>query len=170
MQILKIYEKYKIIPALQEHMFRVSSVAMMIAKHMTIDVDIDYITKAALLHDMGNILKFNLSFFPEFLKPEGLEYWKLIQNEYKEKYGNDEHMATFKIISEIGVSSHINELVHAYGFAQSITILADHDYSKKISLYSDHRVGPYGIRSLIEKINNGRIRYKENKNKDITKS
>jgi len=61
MQILKIYEKYKILPALQQHMFRVASVAKMIAEHMVIDVDIDCITKAALLHDMGNILKFNLS-------------------------------------------------------------------------------------------------------------
>jgi len=72
-------------------------------------------------------------------------------------------MATFKIVSEIGVSPHINELIHAYGFAQSIERLAGSNYSNKISLYSDHRVGPYGIRPL-------RKRYKENKNKDITKS
>ena len=59
---------------------------------------------------MGNIIKFDLNYFPEFNQPLGLEYWKNIQNEFKEKYGKDEHEATQKILKELNIDKRVIEI------------------------------------------------------------
>ena len=84
--ITDIYTEYRIPPALQLHQFRVTGVALQIIGSIDVAVDADSIIVACLLHDMGNIIKFNLDYFPEFLEPEGLEYWQYVQNEFIEKY------------------------------------------------------------------------------------
>jgi len=61
-------------PSLQLHMFRVAGVASVICENFKQPelINQDDIVSACLLHDMGNIIKFNLSLFPQFLEPEGL--------------------------------------------------------------------------------------------------
>ena len=66
MTILEIYEKYKIMPQLQEHQLRVASVAKTICDHLLVPVHTDHVVSVCLLHDMGNILKFDLQKFPQF--------------------------------------------------------------------------------------------------------
>ncbi len=108
--IKTMYEKYHIMPALQLHQLRVAGVAAYISVNF-IDkqsIDTNEIILACLLHDMGNILKFSLDRFPEFLEPQGRDYWQKVQDEYRMKYGNDEHEATKQIVREImtGLSSY----------------------------------------------------------------
>ena len=52
----------------------------------------------ALLHDLGNIVKFDLEKYPDFLGKEKprLEYWKKVQKEVREKYGSDDHDVAIK--------------------------------------------------------------------------
>lgn len=126
-------------------------------------MDTDSVVMAALLHDMGNIIKFDLKMFPEFLKPEGYDYWKTVQDEYFVKYGKDEHEATYAIAKEIDVSNRVFELILVVGFAKAEDNFCHDDLEKKICAYSDHRVSPFGILSLDERMVEGHKRYGYNK-------
>ncbi|MDP4011467.1 MAG: HD domain-containing protein [Candidatus Roizmanbacteria bacterium] len=174
-------------PNLREHQLRVAGVAKIICDSLQeAEVDIDMIVIACLLHDMGNIIKFKLELFPEFLKPEGLDYWKEIQEEYVRKYGKDEHVATIKISEEIlsqychsdppvgGEESRkdpdtsdkpqydkerILELLHAIGFSNAKQNYETKDFGKKIAAYADMRVKPSGVTSMKERLDDGRNRF-----------
>lgn len=168
MTIQNIYSHYKIMPNLQMHQFRVAGVAHIICKSM-IDqsVDTENIVVACLLHDMGNIIKFKLDLFPEFVKPEGLDYWKKIQQEYVEKYGDDEHDATMHISKEIfenyafpnNNTERIIELIEAIGFSNAKENYETADFGKKIAAYADMRVAPMQVTSLVRRLEDGRKRF-----------
>jgi hypothetical protein len=154
-KITEIYEEYKIMPNLQMHQLRVTAVAWLLCESLNIEVDKKSIVTACLLHDMGNLVKFDLSYtqreFPEFLEPEGLEYWQGVQSEYFSKYGKDEHKATVDIMKEIGVSEYIVDLAsHVNGtFIEQIS--QGEDFGQKICMYADDRVTPHGIVSVEER-------------------
>ncbi len=150
-------------PSLQMHMLRVAAVASLICDSMDMLVDKDNIIMASLLHDMGNIIKSDLNYFPEFLEPEGLEYWQNVQNEYKKKYGVDEHGANMQVAKKLGVSNQAVELIDSIRFSLVCTHAASKDMHVKILHYADGRVGPYGIVSYIERMEEGKKRYKNHK-------
>jgi len=163
MTIQDIYEKYDIMPNLQTHMLRVAAVAKIICDSLIDPVDTDNVVSAMLLHDMGNILKFNLTLYPVFLKPQGLLYWQAVQKTYRKKYGNDEHDGTAMIARELCVSDRIFELLSSVGFTKAKENLLSADMSKKICSYADQRVTPFGITDLETRIQEGRARYAKNK-------
>lgn len=115
--ISDLYTQYRIFRGLQEHMLRVGAVAKIICDAGNIEKS-EYIISACLLHDMGNIIKSELTKFPAFLEPEGLEYWTQIKRDFITKYGNDTHEATLKIAQEIGVSEETQSLINIIGFSQ----------------------------------------------------
>ncbi len=155
-------------PNLQMHQLRVAGVAHIICKSM-IDqsVDTGNIVVACLLHDMGNIIKFKLDVFPEFLKPEGVDYWKNIQQEYVGRYGDDEHDATMHISKEIfenyafpnNNTARIIELIEAIGFSNAKENYETADFGKKIAAYADMRVAPTQVTSLVGRLEDGRRRF-----------
>ncbi len=165
MDITQIYTKYKIMPSLQLHMLRVAGVARIICENFKKPelINTENIVTACLLHDMGNIIKFDLSLFPQFLEPEGLDYWKVVQDEFINKYGKDEHIATFAIATELGVSEQVLELVKSIGFSNSESNFNTNDFNSKISAYADFRVAPYGVDLLKNRLEDGRKRFKINK-------
>lgn len=169
-KILEIYEKYKIIPQLQLHQLRVAAVASQICSSFEQPPDVQAVITACLLHDMGNIIKFDLGLFPETLKPQGLEYWQEAQQELKNKYGEDEHDATMGIAKELGVSNTVLTYVNAVGFTKAVNIVIDPSLEKKICNYSDYRVTPFKIVTLEESIADRAERYKNHPkkgNKDL---
>jgi len=157
--ISDIYKEYKIMPNLQMHMLRVAAVASMICDNFTEPLLKEDIITAALLHDMGNIIKFRLDYFPKFLEPEGLEYWQRVKDEYAEKYGNDEHIATIKIAQELRVSSSILELIKALSFFGAPKVALGDNFGDKIVEYCDSRVTPFGVVTLEERLTDLRTRY-----------
>lgn len=159
MKISEIYEKYKIMPNLREHMFRVAGVALVICENSKEKVDENAVVAACLLHDTGNILKFRMDAFPKFLEPEGLDYWLKAQNEFREKYGDDEHDATYAIAREIGVNKKCLRLLSIVGFSKAEKNYRDDSLEKKICSYSDCRVGPFGVLSLWGRLEEARKRY-----------
>lgn len=163
MNIIKVYEQYNLLPNLQEHMIRVAAVAFKVIESSTQELEKENILSACLLHDMGNIIKFDLSLFPHFLEPEGLEYWQSIQSDFIDRYGSDEHTATFEICRELGVSDRVQELVEGVGFSQAEERYNDPDLNKKICMYCDHRVTPNGVVSLEHRIDEGLKRFMINK-------
>lgn len=154
------YDAYTIMPNLQLHQLRVAAVASIIVDTFEKPLDRNEIITACLLHDMGNIIKFDLQRFPQFLEPEGFEHWNQIRESFLSKYGTDEHQATYKIATEIGVSSRSAELLSAIGFTKAHINSQHNDFGKKICCYADQRVTPHGISTLQERLDEGLKRYK----------
>lgn len=164
MTIQEIYTKYKIMPSLQLHMLRVAGVASVICEHFGGEVERENVVRTCLLHDMGNIIKFNLNFRPGDLEPEGFEYWNGVKDEFMRKYGNDETMATHKIVEELGVGSRVLEILGFTGFAMAEKCLSTDDFTAKIVEYSDERVAPNGVVAMLDRLYEGRSRFLANKN------
>jgi hypothetical protein len=159
MTISQVYDHYRIMPNLQVHMYRVSGVAKLICDNLIKPVDGTEVVTACLLHDMGNIIKFNLQTFPQFLQPEGIEYWQDVQEWYVDRYGQDEHEANVLIASELGVSERIKDLIRAIGFASSKEDVATGDVAKMICEYGDCRVTPFGVVLLEDRLQDLERRY-----------
>lgn len=164
MDISAIYTKFQIPPNLQEHMFRVAALAKLIYDNWTgkDDLDKETILHACLLHDMGNIIKFDFDNFPELLGKEvkNLEHWKQVKEAMILKYGEDEDKASVKICKEIGANKDVLFLVENWGFKNFTRIAESNNWEWKIAVYSDHRISPQGIVSLKENLKNKQKRYK----------
>ena len=100
-----------------------------------------------------------MTYFPDFLKPEGLEYWQKVKDEYIEKYSKDEHKATVEIMKEIGSPTNVISMVSRIGFPSLCDISGSDDTSTKIVFYGDSRVDPHGVVSYDERMEEGKKRY-----------
>ncbi len=154
-----IYDEYRIMSGLQLHQLRVAAVGKTICESLTIPIDKESVVTACLFHDMGNIIKSNLSLFPEFYGEQPLAYWEQVKKEYIEKYGTNEDHATIEIAEELRLSGQITRLMAGIGFTKLELVRDDPSYEQKIVEYSDLRVQPHGVSSLAERIEEGRIRY-----------
>ncbi len=168
--IQNIYDTYRIMPILQIHQLRVAAVAQYICEHMQKSndgfiIDTDNIVTACLLHDMGNIIKFNLSYFPDTTKEKGLAYWQSVQKDFIETYGHDEHEASLSIAKELGVDNRVLELMDAIEFVKFEENEATEDYEVKVCAYADMRVSPFKVVSIQERMEDGAKRYANHKNK-----
>lgn len=148
MKISEIYKIYRIPPQLQLHQIRVAAIAKYICVNMSVQVDTDDVVSADLLHDMGNIIKFDLNLFPEYLEPEGLEYWQTVKSDYINKYGEDEHVATEKIALEITNNERIHQILGYIGSSKIDLVNQNGDYSYKIVNYADDRISVNGVVSV----------------------
>src|SRR6185436_12957768 len=115
-KINELYDEYKIMPNLREHMFRVAAVASLICDNFEGEINKKDIVSACLLHDMGNIVKFKLDLHPHLNEPKGMEYWQQVQEEFRNKYSNDDHLANCLIAKEIGVNKRVVELIESISF------------------------------------------------------
>lgn len=145
MLISQIYHNYQIPPNLQRHMVEVAAVAEFLAnqfKGQTVNQSL--VVESALLHDMGNIVKFKDFISPEMKLDE--KTWRQVQSDFIAKYGADAHQATLSIVKELGLK---NE-------AEIITTLeqSDHRYiasygyltlESRLLDYADMCVAPSGI-------------------------
>ena len=163
-KVSEIYSEYKIMPALQQHQLRVAAVAAMICDSIP-DVDKESVVIACLFHDMGNIIKSDLSYFPEFIQPAGLAYWEKVKQEYIQKYGADENAATTEIVKEIGLPRKAMERIEAIGFPKLPERVNDPSLENKICCYADQRVGPHGVLTILERLEEGKKRYAGRTNK-----
>lgn len=159
MTVQEVYERYRIIPALQLHQLRAAGVARILCEQHPGVRDKKSPVIACLFHDMGNIIKFDLGAIPEFLEPEGLAYWQKVKDEYIAKYGTDEHVATEHIVHEIGLPKEVLALIQKMGFSKAETIHTHSSTEPQIVEYGDQRVAPSGVVSLEARLSDGRRRY-----------
>ncbi|MEK7133444.1 MAG: HD domain-containing protein [Patescibacteria group bacterium] len=155
----EIYAQYRIMPSLQLHQLRVAAVAKLICDHATTPVNTQDVLLECLFHDIGNIVKFDLAYFPEFVQPEGSAYWESVKADFVKKYGNEQHAANAAIAREIGLSEHIVGMMDMSGFSHIGTIIERGPIELKICQYADLRVGPHGIVSLEERLRDFEKRY-----------
>ena len=162
--IQDVYKKYQIMPQLEAHMLRVAGVADLICAHFKIGIDRHSVVAACLLHDMGNIVKFDFDytrqFMPELVDVGTLASWEAVKREFIEKYGAESHAATMNIIAELGINKRIIELIDCIGVDQALNNAATSDFEKKICAYSDVRVEPSGVVALEKRFTGLRHRYK----------
>ncbi len=154
MNIKTLYRKFGITPNLAQHMLIVAGVVLFIRDHWIGEIlDWESLRKAALLHDVGNVVKFDLDKYPELLGEEkaNLDYWKQIQKQTINKYGNDDHEATKKMLNEVGVDKKIIEIIIQKSFGNSKQTAASKDWYSKILLYSDLRVLTAGVATMQER-------------------
>ncbi|HKB88362.1 MAG TPA: HD domain-containing protein [Patescibacteria group bacterium] len=161
MKIVEIYKNFKIPPNLQEHMLRVYGIVCFIEKHWKGEhVNWELVKKIALLHDMGNIIKFNLDKHPEFLgaQESRIDYWKKVQKEIIQKYGSDEEAATRKMLEEVQVDKKSIQIIEDKAFGNSINIKDSSDWRLKLLYYADLRTLPFGVGTLEERLSDVRAR------------
>ncbi|MCR4281094.1 MAG: HD domain-containing protein [Candidatus Kaiserbacteria bacterium] len=166
----EIYSEYKIMPSLQLHQLRVASVGGLICESLSVPINKNDVILAGLFHDMGNIIKSDLAYFPDFIEPEGTEYWQKVKDEYISEYGNDSHKAMEMIAREIGLSENVLEIIDNIGFSNAEEVRSYGSWELKVCIYSDWRVGPRGVLTMKERLDEARRRYAERNMGDIIKS
>lgn len=165
MEIKDLYKKYHIMPQLETHMLRVAGVGKIVAESWRRACNTKLVTDLCLVHDMGNIVKFNLQDGVDRLKfgeIENLPYWQKIQQTYWDKYGHDAHDATIGILKEAGLpqfESYINEEESLYFAEARGDKLALARTESIILMYSDCRVTPGGVVSYRERVDDLKERY-----------
>lgn len=164
MKITEIYEKYKLPKILQLHLLRTAALAKEICDNWNgSKVDKPEIIQAMLFHDMGNMVKIDLTKGLFDLETEkSIDYWGKIQKEFIDKYGSDDYAANEKIAKELGVSDRVYFLISNMGFRKNYKTVVTEDFSLKICAYSDQRVGPFGVLTLSERLEEANKRYNGN--------
>ncbi len=160
MNFAQAYQHYQIPPNLQLHQLRVAGVGYLVAQHCHFQVDSVLVARACLVHDMGNILKFDLS--PNTAQRYGLtnlDQLRQIQQQFRQKYGSDEVKATFKICQELGLTKELEILKQENQLYEIKTVTLRGSWPVKILLYADMRVSPDGIVSLKSRLTDFLKRY-----------
>jgi hypothetical protein len=162
MKIQDIYTHYQIPENLQLHMYRVTAVGLLVADLIgnSIKLDKKIITIALLLHDVGNIIKFNLG-NSTILKSDEVEQLKKVKDAFISKYGDDEHLATIKIVNELNVPTKVVEILENIGSSKVHVTIHSEDWYWKVCSYADFRVAPYGVVSVEERFDDVIQRYKD---------
>ena len=112
---------------------------------------------ACLLHDMGNIVKFDFDRLPA---PDGRsDHWKAVQNEMIERYGRNEIAATHLILEELGVASIVAPVLENTSDHEALILEESGTMLQKMACYADQRVSPKGIVSLVARLADMRKRY-----------
>lgn len=151
-----IYDYCQLPPVLRQHMLRVTKAGKWMLKHWTgPKFDQSLYIHALLVHDLGNLAKFDLTptATVRLLPLENIEEWRVIQQDFIAKYGNNADAVTLKLIDELKLPR-ANDLIQLIG-GHSPTRLADvvkqSNWAQKLLDYTDFRVGPFGILSLDER-------------------
>lgn len=167
MKLAKMYAKYKIPPNLQEHQLRVAAVGLWIKNHWSGEkVDWQNLILMLLIHDMGNIIKFDLKKYAHFLGDEekNLDYWLKVQRKFVEKFGDNEHVATVKIALELNLDSKVVDWLKRTENPDLEKVSKQEFWEMKLHYYCDVRIGPFGVLSVNERFADLKKRYATKRN------
>jgi len=160
-----IYDEYRIPPWLQLHQLRVAAVGKMVCEGLGGAADADLIVRTCLVHDIGAIVKFDLtpegrSHLENLCPTEDLPYWAGVQKEFRERYGYKESPATDAILRELGLEGP-RSLFSRMGMANMQRMFEEDDLQAQAAQYGDTRVGPYGIVPFRDRLADVSVRYAE---------
>ncbi|MFH2118403.1 MAG: hypothetical protein ABII10_01555, partial [Candidatus Paceibacterota bacterium] len=146
MNIRQLYQQLTIPAKLQEHMLTVTAVGKFITGHWQGPaIDDQAIISALLVHDLGNLVKFDLTENAEIIDSTLLtDEWRKRQAQMRQKYGLSSHRATAKMIQELGLSTDIQQLVDSLD-AINICAKIRESWEQQICEYADLRVVPQGV-------------------------
>jgi hypothetical protein len=107
---------------------------------------------------MGNIIKANLTLFLKGGNKE-IKYWEKVKKDFTDRYGNKDHIATHKICEELGIDQNTIKLIDGFGFVKTPEIHDSQNVARKICVYSDMRVSPSSVVSLVNRLTEAEKRY-----------
>lgn len=142
-------------------MIRVAAVAKVICDNSNTKLDTRNIVVGCLVHDMGNLIKSKMDMMPELFGPEGVAYWSKVKEEMIEEYGNDVHVATIRMVTEMNLTKESLFYFSAIGGDDTGRVHSEGTLGEKIATYSDMRIGLHGVISLKERMDDIRHRYIE---------
>lgn len=160
--INQIYEQYQIMPQLVTHMLRVAGVGKLITDSWEDRELAGKSVKACLLHDLGNIAKFDLQ--NPMMNIDNLPYWQEVQKEVWDKYGREAHAATYAMLEELKLGEYVEYLkaeAKLYETEDPSGLWQTTPRPAMVVLYADLRVIPSGVVGMEERISDLEKRYGE---------
>ena len=160
MTIKDLYDRYEIMPQLATHMLRTAGIAKIITDGWEDKKLAKTCVTACLLHDMGNMAKFDLT--RPLVPITDIDMWRERQQTFWQKYGHEAHAATYAILEELGMqeySGYLKEEAEVYETRMGIPDFASHSRSAMLVLYADLRVDPTGVVSMVARIDDLVRRY-----------
>ena len=157
MNIREIYAIYDIPFPLQQHMIRVASVCVYIGEHRCHKpIDKKSVVTAALLHDLGNIVKMDFSLHPEGYG-HSMDYRQQKKQWVIEKYWSCCDQVTIAWCRELDIDEQVIDIILHMG----IESYQHHPWSweRQIVRYADMRVDPRWITSMEQRMRDGHKRY-----------
>ena len=156
MTTASIYDYCQLPPVLRQHMLRVTKTGKWILAHWSgAEFDQSLYIHALLVHDLGNLAKFDLSptATVRLLPLENINEWRQIQQNFISRYGKNADEATLKLIQELQLprADELIKLIGGHTPKRLAETVQNHNWAQKLLDYTDFRVGPFGILSLDER-------------------
>ena len=163
--IESIYDRFGIIGNLRQHMKTVAAVGDYIMDSRKAGkggFGSTDVAAALLLHDLGNIVKFdfgNRDLWKGYGSEE-IENWRKAREIVAVKYGSEnDHELTSMMVRELGAGARISFLVSNMVYENIGNVLDSDDFELKVCTYADQRVAPSGVVSVKQRFSDLRLRY-----------
>ncbi len=163
----QIYDFFELPSSLQQHMLQTAALGLIICQNWQGEnLDQELILASLLLHDLANLIKFDLnSNLSQSLlsSKHSLAYWQQRQNRFKNKYGKNTEKANIKIIRELKPKKlkRITSILKNHDLDGLQSLLKQKNWEQKIVLYSDLRITPQALASIEERLLDLRQRYQD---------
>ncbi len=161
--IRSIHAQFPVPGNLRRHLLNVASVGALVADHwIGPAINKTDLVAYLLLHDLGNLVKMHVP-SASLLDPNDtvrVDYWLQQQEETWKTYGKDDYKATLAMVAQLGIAPRVLQLIIDSDWHEMPRVAIGNDWEQKIGKYADYRVGPRGILTLHERIEELRIRYK----------
>lgn len=154
MTVSELYDHFQLNQNLRLHQLRVAYFTQMLLKAWTGPVlDKTFIVVAALTHDLGNLVKFDLEKHYDLLGPDvkDVGYWRKRQLKMIQLYGKDEHIATLAMLEAQSVRADLIALLTELFDCSRALDFSKASWPCKLVYYADSRTGPVGYVSLAER-------------------
>ncbi len=163
MTIQEVYTQFRLPRNLQRHQYRVAALGAHVADHSAGEVDRDAVITTLLMHDLGNILKFDWDQAEHLFDEDerDIAYWQRVQADIREQFGAEVHSATIAMAQEVGASPTVVALLQQMGTSQLLAAVEGDNWELKICLYSDARVDPFGYKTVQARFADILERYKD---------
>lgn len=159
----EVYELYKIPDNLQAHMLRTAAVAWLVCSLLNrTREERNQATVLMLLHDMGNIVKYNLDSTTLWSERDRQrpEYIAAIKAEMIEKYGDKDEVATVKIMRELEIDPKVVATLPKLSPKNLPTLVSSEaGWLEQVGAYADQRVIPTGVATIWDRIIDSLQRY-----------
>ncbi len=155
--INQIYEKYCVPTNVRRHMVQVAAVAKLLCEKSKTEVNSEDIIAATLIHDLGNIVKMDFNDkikikLLDLVDRKRLDYLRVKQKEFLEKYGSNDGITNQKIVEEIGVNEKVYYLFKHKALEREMDQKWKTNLDLMIFAYADLRVAPSGVTTLKKRL------------------
>lgn len=155
MNVRQDYEKFTTPKNLQEHMLRVAVLSKIIFNKWTgPTINENAVLKACALHDVAKPITFDIAKQAQYgMPPKDIENLEKLQKFIIGKYGIDEHKASVGICKDLGMEIKAIEILENIEWKYIPDLFKTNNIEPLVAIYCDMRIGPKGILTMQERIN-----------------